>query len=54
MRFLTEIQFATSSSMESPPSGFITIYANIDGNLYAETSDGTQVKLSINTAWVRY
>ncbi len=48
MKFLSEIQFATTSSMESPPSGFITIYANTDGNLYAETSDGNQIKLSIN------
>ena len=48
MKFLSEIQFATSSSMESPPNGFITIYANTDGNLYAETSDGNQIKLSIN------
>ena len=54
MKFLSEIQFATTSSMESPPSGFITIYANTDGNLYAETSDGNQVKLSINVAWVKY
>jgi hypothetical protein len=46
MKFLSEIQFATTSSMESPPSGFITIYANTDGNLYAETSDGNQIKLS--------
>jgi hypothetical protein len=50
MKFLTEIQLVTSSSIESPPSGFITIYANTDGNLYTETSDGNQVKLSINTA----
>ncbi len=50
MRFLTEIQLVTSSSMESPPNGFITIYANTDGNLYAETSDGNQIKLSINVA----
>jgi hypothetical protein len=50
MRFLTEIQFATTGSMESPPVGYITLYANTDGNLYAETPDGNQVKLSINTA----
>jgi len=36
-KFLSEIQLVTSSSMESPPSGFITIYANTDGNLNAET-----------------
>ena len=50
MRFLTEIQLVTSGSMESPPSSFITIYANTDGNLYAKTSDGNQIKLSINAA----
>ena len=49
-QFLTEIQFVTTSSMESPPSDFITLYANTDGNIYAETSNGVQVKLSINTA----
>jgi hypothetical protein len=45
-QFLTEIQFATTSSMENPEPGFITIYANIDGFLYAKLSNGTQVKLS--------
>jgi len=45
-QFLTEIQFATTSSIESPPSGFITIYTNTDGFLYAVLSNGTQVKLS--------
>jgi hypothetical protein len=49
MKFLSEIQFATTSSIESPPSGFITIYANTDGYLYAETPNGNQIKLS-NTA----
>jgi hypothetical protein len=50
MRFLTEIQFATTGSIESPDVGFITIYANTDGNLYAETLNGNQVKLSNNVA----
>jgi hypothetical protein len=50
MRFLTEIQFATTGSIESPDVGFITLYANTDGNLYAETPDGNQVKLSNNVA----
>jgi hypothetical protein len=50
MKFLSEIQFATTSSMESPPSGFITIYANTDGNLYAETPNGNQIKLSNTVA----
>lgn len=47
-KFLTEIQFAATGSMESPDPGFITLYVNTDGNLYAETSNGNQVKLSVN------
>jgi hypothetical protein len=50
MRFLTEIQFATTGSIESPDVGFITVYANTDGNIYAKTSNGNQVKLSNNVA----
>ena len=49
-KFLTEIQLAATGSMESPDPGFITLYVNTDGNIYAETSNGIQVKLSINTA----
>lgn len=45
-KFLTEIQFAATSSIETPEPGFITIYANTDGFLYARLSNGTQVKLS--------
>jgi len=45
-QFLTEIQFATVSSIETPEPGFITIYANTDGFLYARLSNGTQVRLS--------
>jgi len=45
-QFLTEIQFVTTSSMETPEPGFITIYANTDGFLYARLSNGTQVRLS--------
>ena len=51
-KFLSEIQFVTTGSMDTPGSGFITLYANTDGNLYAETSDGNQVKLSVNPEWV--
>ena len=47
-KFLTEIQFITTGSIETPENGFITLYVNTDGNLYAKTSDGNQVKLSIN------
>ena len=47
-QFLTEIQFATTSSIETPEPGFIILYVNTDGNLYAETSNGNQIKLSVN------
>ena len=45
-KFLTEIQFAATGSIESPDPGFITLYVNTDGFLYAKLSNGTQVKLS--------
>jgi len=47
-QFLTEIQFAVTGSIETPESGFITIYAKTDGNLYAKTSNGIEFKLSAN------
>lgn len=47
-QFLSEIQFATTGSIETPEPGFITIYANTDGFLYAKFSNGTQVRLSVN------
>lgn len=47
-QFLTEIQFATTSSIETPEPGFIILYVNTDGNIYAKTSDNNQVKLNIN------
>ena len=50
MKFLSEIQLAATGSMDSPSSDYITLYVNTDGNLYAKISNGTQVKLSINTA----
>lgn len=46
-QFLTEIQFATTGSIETPEPGFVTIYANTDGNLYAKFSNGSQVRLSV-------
>lgn len=49
-KFLSEIQFVTTGSMDTPSPGFIILYANTDGNLYAETSDGNQIQLSINPA----
>lgn len=45
-QFLSEIQFAATSSMETPEAGFITLYANTDGYLYAKLSDGTQIRLT--------
>jgi hypothetical protein len=45
-KFLTEIQLVVTGSIETPESGFITLYVNTDGNLYAKTSDGVQIKLS--------
>ena len=49
-QFLSEIQFVTTGSIENPEPGFITIYANTDGFLYAKLPNGTQVKLSITFA----
>jgi hypothetical protein len=46
MKFLTEIQFAITGSIETPPVGFITLYAKTDGNIYAKLSNGTEKKLS--------
>jgi hypothetical protein len=45
-QFLTEIQFATTGSIETPESGFITMYANTNGYLYAKLSNGTQIRLN--------
>jgi hypothetical protein len=49
-KFLSEIQLVATGSMETPEPGFITLYVNTDGNIYAETSNGVQVKLNTNTA----
>jgi hypothetical protein len=48
MKFLTEIQFATTGSIETPEPGFITLYANTDGYFYAKLSDGSQIRLTYN------
>jgi hypothetical protein len=45
-KYLNTIQFATSGSMDTPEPGFITLYANTDGFLYAVLPNGTQIKLS--------
>jgi hypothetical protein len=49
-KFLSEIQLVATSSIETPDPGFVTLYVNTDGNLYAKTSNGNQVKLNINNA----
>lgn len=46
MKFLTEIQFAATGSIETPPVDFITLYVKTDGNIYAKLSNGTEKKLS--------
>jgi len=48
-QFLTEIQFVATSSMDTPEPGFVTIYMNTDGNLYAKFSNGSQTRLSVST-----
>lgn len=45
-KFLTEIQFVATGSIETPDSGFVTLYMNTDGFLYVKFSDGTQAKLT--------
>jgi hypothetical protein len=46
MKFLTEIQFVTTGSMETPESGFVTVYMRTNGYLYAKFPDGTEARLS--------
>jgi hypothetical protein len=46
-QFLTEIQLVATTTVDTPQSGFITLYANTDGYLYAILSNGTQVRLSL-------
>ena len=45
-QFLTEIQFATTGSIETPDPGFITLYANTDGYLYVKFSNGSEARLT--------
>lgn len=45
-KFLTEIQFVATGSMDTPPSGFVTIYANTDGFLYVKFSNGAEARLT--------
>jgi hypothetical protein len=45
-KFLTEIQFVSTSSMETPEPGFVTVYMNTNGYLYAKFPNGEQARLS--------
>lgn len=58
-KFLTEIQLATTGSIETPDQrgqnyDVFAIYAGIDGNLYVKDNNGNQKKLNINLEWVKY
>ena len=44
-KFLTEIQFIATSSIETPDSGFATMYMNTDGYLYIKFPNGEQARL---------
>jgi len=44
--FLTDVQLVTSGSVATPPVGFVTLYANTDGNLYIKNSNGTQTQIN--------
>ena len=45
-KFLTDIQFVSASSMETPEPGFVTVYMKNDGYLYAKFPNGTEARLS--------
>jgi len=45
-KFLNSIQLATTGSVDTPESGFVTIYTKTDGNIYVKFSNGTEKKLS--------
>jgi hypothetical protein len=48
-QFLTEIQFGSTGSMDTPDANSITIYLNTNGHLYAKFTDGSQFRLTRNT-----
>lgn len=45
-KFLTEIQFVATSSMDAPPIGLVTLYMQTDGYLYIKFSDGSETRLT--------
>lgn len=47
-KFLTEIQFGNTGSMDTPDPNSITIYLNTDGHLYAKFTDRSQFRLTRN------
>ncbi len=44
-QFLTDIQFVATSSIETPESGFVTLYLKTDGYMYVKLSNGTEYRL---------
>lgn len=44
-QFLTDIQFVATSSIETPESGFVTLYLQTDGYMYVKLSNGTEYRL---------
>jgi hypothetical protein len=45
-KFLTEVQFVATSSMDTPEAGFIALYVNTDGYLYIKFSNGSEARLT--------
>lgn len=45
-QFLTDIQFTATGSMDTPEPGFVTIYMNDNGYLYAKFPNGLEARLS--------
>jgi hypothetical protein len=45
-QFLTEIQFISTSSMDTPESGLIALYMNTDGFLYIKFPNGSEARLT--------
>lgn len=45
-KFLTEIQFASTSSMDTPGTGLVALYMNTDGFLYVKFANGSEARLT--------
>jgi hypothetical protein len=48
-KFLTDIQFIATSSMDTPSTGFATLYLNTDGYLYVKFPNGSESKLHVGS-----